>query len=85
MIRRYHFREPFWLSLSMRTLVSTRIDSCVHLGSCPTLSYLWLEDGVTLATGAAPTINLAVGTHLLVLAVMEDNLVQGSDEVIGCQ
>jgi Tol biopolymer transport system component len=45
-------------------------------------SYLWLENGVTVATGAAPTLNLAVGTHEITLIVIDDNDVQSSDTTI---
>jgi predicted regulator of Ras-like GTPase activity (Roadblock/LC7/MglB family) len=39
MIRRYHFFEPFRLSLSLRTVDSIRIGSFVQAALCPTLNY----------------------------------------------
>jgi hypothetical protein len=40
MIYRYHLLEPFRLSLSLRTVDSTRIGSSLQVGLCPTLNWL---------------------------------------------
>jgi hypothetical protein len=46
------------------------------------VSYVWTLDGVEIATGATPTVDLAVGVHTITLTVTGDGAT-GSDEVIG--
>jgi hypothetical protein len=45
-------------------------------------AYVWREGGVQLATGVAPTVTLAVGTHTLVLTVTDNAGAGASDTVV---
>ncbi|MCH8991640.1 MAG: hypothetical protein IIA44_07835, partial [Acidobacteria bacterium] len=45
-------------------------------------SYDWSEGGVTIATGATPTVNLGVGVHTITLAVTDNEGAGASDTVI---
>jgi hypothetical protein len=45
-------------------------------------SYVWRENGVQLATGATPTVTLAVGVHTLVLTVTDNAGASASDTVV---
>jgi outer membrane autotransporter protein len=44
-------------------------------------SYVWLEDGSQIATGATPTVALSVGEHSLTLQVTDNNNLVGEDQV----
>lgn len=44
-------------------------------------SYLWRSGGVQIATGASPTITLAVGSHILTLTVSDNSGASASDTV----
>jgi hypothetical protein len=46
-----------------------------------TLAFTWSENGVTLATGATPTVTLGRGVHTIVLGVTDGSL-SSSDEVV---
>ncbi|MBW8015587.1 MAG: hypothetical protein FVQ82_05315 [Planctomycetes bacterium] len=45
-------------------------------------SYTWSEDGVQIATGVSPTVDLLVGTHTVQLEVTDDGNKTAIDEVI---
>jgi hypothetical protein len=45
-------------------------------------SYVWLEQGNQIATGATPTVALSVGEHTLTLRVTDDNNLVGEDQVL---
>ncbi len=46
------------------------------------VSHVWNEGGALLATGATPTVNLAVGAHTLVLTVEDDDGQTATDSVV---
>ncbi|NLF32924.1 MAG: hypothetical protein GX591_18815, partial [Planctomycetes bacterium] len=45
------------------------------------VSYAWSENGTPIATGATPTVVLAVGTHVITLTVTDDDAMTGTDTV----
>ena len=45
-------------------------------------SYQWLENGQVFATGAAPTVSLAVGVHTLTLRVTDNDGFSDEEQVI---
>jgi len=45
------------------------------------ISYVWTEDGTPIATGATPTVALALGTHTLTLTVTDAFGAIGTDTV----
>jgi peptidoglycan/xylan/chitin deacetylase (PgdA/CDA1 family) len=45
------------------------------------VSYTWREGGATIATGATPTVSLAVGTHNISLTVVDANAATATDFV----
>ncbi len=45
-------------------------------------SYLWEEGATQIATGAAPNVTLAVGTHTITLTVTDDGNATGNDTVV---
>ena len=45
------------------------------------ISYLWQENGVTLATASKPTVALAVGSHTILLTVTDDRGATAQDAV----
>jgi len=46
------------------------------------VSYSWRENGIEIATGVNPTIDLAVGVHTITLVVTDDDGATGTDEVV---
>lgn len=46
------------------------------------VSYNWTIDGTSIATGVNPTINLATGTHILMLTVTDDDGATATYEVV---
>ncbi|MCG8021303.1 MAG: autotransporter domain-containing protein, partial [Candidatus Thiodiazotropha weberae] len=46
------------------------------------VTYEWIESGTTIATGATPTVTLAVGTHTLTLRVTDDSDLISEDQVV---
>jgi hypothetical protein len=45
------------------------------------VAYAWTEGGTPLASGATPTVTLAVGVHVLTLTVTDDDGLTDSDQV----
>jgi len=45
------------------------------------VNYSWRENGIEIATGATPTINLATGTHEITLVVIDDDGLTSSDTI----
>ncbi|MCP4406261.1 MAG: autotransporter domain-containing protein, partial [Gammaproteobacteria bacterium] len=45
-------------------------------------SFQWLENGNEIASGAAPTVNLAVGRHTITLRVTDDDGLTDNDTVV---
>jgi calcineurin-like phosphoesterase family protein/K319-like protein/purple acid phosphatase-like protein len=45
-------------------------------------SYAWTDGGITIATGATPTVTLSVGTHTLTLAVTDNLGATATDQVV---
>ena len=45
------------------------------------VAYSWAENGVELATGPTPSVDLALGAHTLTLTVTDDSGLTASDEV----
>ncbi len=46
------------------------------------VAYLWAENGVEIATGPTPTVDLPLGAHTLTLTVTDDSGLTASDEVV---
>jgi outer membrane autotransporter protein len=46
------------------------------------VSYIWLEEGVQIATGATPMVALSVGEHTLTLRVRDNTNFIGEDQVL---
>lgn len=46
------------------------------------VSYEWIEDGIQIASGVNPTVDLALGSHTIMLTVTDDDGATGNDEVI---
>jgi hypothetical protein len=45
-------------------------------------AWVWRKNGTQIATGATPTVSLAVGTHTIVLTVTDDGGLTDSDTVV---
>ncbi|MCG7923428.1 MAG: autotransporter domain-containing protein [Candidatus Thiodiazotropha lotti] len=45
------------------------------------VTYEWIESGTTIATGATPTVTLAVGTHTLTLRVTDSDDLTSEDQI----
>jgi len=48
-------------------------------GDAPIQTYSWLKNGLALASGINPTVNLAVGSHLIQLKVTDGNGMESTD------
>ena len=46
------------------------------------VSYIWTENGTQVASGANPTVGIAVGSHTITLTVTDDDGATNSDEVV---
>ncbi|MEK6481684.1 malectin domain-containing carbohydrate-binding protein [Catalinimonas sp. 4WD22] len=45
-------------------------------------SYSWAAEGVEIATGANPTVDLALGSHIITLTVTDDQGASNTDDVV---
>jgi hypothetical protein len=64
-------------------LKSVTLDGTASFDADGTIvSYQWAENGQVIATGVAPTIDFAVGVHVITLTVTDDDGATSTDDVV---
>jgi beta-glucanase (GH16 family) len=64
-------------------LVMVTLDASLsEAAGSPIVSYTWLENGLEIATGVAPTVQFSTGIHHITLEVADEDGSIGTDEVV---
>jgi uncharacterized protein YegL len=77
-----HASAPATVHLAGARLAAVQLDGSASTddGQLQPLGYTWSENGTTIATGASPTVELGLGSHVITLTI-DDGQYQSTDAV----